>query len=100
MAQYWITFRLKNNLDYTRRYRAFTDAIKQAGEMLWDEPTSFVAFESDASIDDIGQFLLTFIDPNVDIFVLRHHGHTTTVYGGKPDKAVMFRRYFASAKQL
>lgn len=100
MASFWITFRLRDDLTYPRRYAAFMQAVNECGSDYWREPTSFVAFSSKYEIDPIGAHLKPTINPATDIFVVRQIGSTDTRYAGTPDNPREFNLHFPDAKKL
>ena len=75
MAAYWVTFRISEKTvggkDYETRYTALVGAIHSAAAKYWQEPTSFLAFESSKSIEDLGATFKRQIAPSHDLFLIR-----------------------------
>ena len=75
MAVYWITFRIAektiNQRSYEERYEALQAAILGRAGTCWSEPTSFVAFDSPQSIDQIATACKAAIAPSADLFLIR-----------------------------
>lgn len=67
MASYWVTFRLERTSTYGIRHEALTQAVAGLGPRWWTEPTSFILFESVASIDEVAEVVKDAIDPAIDM---------------------------------
>lgn len=70
MAAYWISFRLADDRDYTQRYEALMEAIRQLSTKWWTEPTAFIVFESASKIDAVATAVKQVIDEAVDIVLI------------------------------
>ena len=79
MATFWVTFRIADEYvdghdDDDRRLMLY-EAIRQASNgKWWKEPTSFVLFSSDLSIDAIAEQIRDAISPIHDIVLIREDG--------------------------
>lgn len=75
MATYWITFRIEqrtvNGRSYAERYEALQQAVLGSATRYWQEPTSFIAFETSASIDAVSTVCKASIAPSHDLFLVR-----------------------------
>jgi hypothetical protein len=100
MASFWLTFRIHHNRTYDQRYQALMDHLANAGAEFWEEPTSFIAFTADHTIDALGQYLKNAIDETVDVFVLREIGKDNTRYAGTFANPRTFPLHFPAAKKL
>lgn len=72
MRKYWVTFRLKDNASYQVRYQQFIQSISDVvgSGSFWEEPTSFIAFESEYSTDQIASHIKKAIEPSTDVALL------------------------------
>ena len=70
MAVYWLTFKLKEDGGYAMRYHALEEAVRSNASRWWTESTSFLLFESAASIDDIAISVSSAINTDVDLALL------------------------------
>ena len=72
---YWLTFRIDehtiNGKSYNERYTALYAAIQTRATRWWLDPTSFIAFESDSSIDQLCTALKGALAASHDMFLLR-----------------------------
>lgn len=58
MNNFIVTFKIKSDATYQKRYDSFVDQIKEiAGHIQWDETTSFYCFQADASAEGLCQTL-------------------------------------------
>jgi hypothetical protein len=75
MYRYWLTFRLEysvvNRRSYEDRYHALTATVRTNAPTYWDEPTSFIAFNSLQRVLPMARALQRAIEPEADMFVLR-----------------------------
>ncbi len=77
MAVFWITFRISEKTvsgrSYETRYTDLVEAIQTsaAGTKYWQEPTSFLAFESIHPIETLAARFKAKIAPSYDLFLLR-----------------------------
>lgn len=55
MAVFWLTFRIKKDAGYEQRYEALKTAVNavKEGTRWWAEPTSFILFKSQFTIDQV-----------------------------------------------
>ena len=68
---YWVTFRIADHGNWKARYEAVQEAVKElTGGKWWTEPTSFLVFKSDHSIDTIASHIRAALDPDRDIAVV------------------------------
>ena len=100
MAKYWVTFRLTENLTRPGRYRALTTALSEIGSFHWSEPTSFVAFESNLSLEQVGLYLKRAVDPNIDLVLVGLSYTSMHCYVGNPVAFQNFHRHFPGAKKV
>jgi hypothetical protein len=70
MAVYWLTFRLEMNATYSNRHQALMDAVERISTGWWTEPTSFLVFESDQSIDGVAGTAKSAINPAIDLVLI------------------------------
>ena len=71
MTEYFITFRITDNASYERRYNALYEAVREITNGLhWIETTSFFAFQSNLSTDDIVARVRKTIDERTDLILL------------------------------
>ena len=72
MAGYWISFRIDTEFgDYAERYDDLMEAIKGNASRWWDDTTSFLAFETPDNIDRIMAKVISAIDEEHDIALVR-----------------------------
>ncbi|MBW6528717.1 hypothetical protein KZ813_17890 [Sphingomonas sp. RHCKR7] len=98
MTTYWITFRLTDDASYKQRYDDLVDALNEVGSAFWDEPTSFVAIETDMGIGALASLLKSTINPGTDILVIREIGRDNTRYIGEPKNGFLY--FFPNAKKV
>ena len=98
--RYWITFRLKQNATWNARYSALIAALNRIGSNFWNEPTSFVAFDSVHLIDAVANRLKTAIDPTTDILLLVLSDTEKCRYIGTPENLSAFKHQFPFAKKV
>ena len=68
-----MTFRLAQDATYKNRYQSFVKKVKEiAPEWLWEETSSFYAFEADSSADSVCNDLYynTDFDEGIDLMVI------------------------------
>lgn len=94
MADFWLSFRIRDNATYQRRY----DAVNESGDGFWDGPTSFICIRTTETIDALGQTLAAAINPTCDLVVIREIGKDNTRYAGEPGDG--FLAFFPKAKKL
>ena len=79
MADYWISFRIADDVDYSKRYKALTKAITEcATGGQWDADTSFVCIRSKYGIDSVGQHLKKALNATTDHLVIRRIDYKET----------------------
>lgn len=87
LRTYWITFRLCDDADYQDRYDSLIRTIRKATKGApWEEPTSFIMFQSDLSPDALRNLISLAIDQLVDVVVLAHVGYKEIYVIGYTDK--------------
>lgn len=95
MAAYWITFRLDHGTvhgrSYDERYNSFTEAIRVKATKWWVTPTSFIAFDSDANIEQIAAACKNAIAPARDMFLIRAMDTQSAIICGHDDDADIFK---------
>src|SRR5436305_14536610 len=95
MALYWVTFRIEDHGStkptYAERYDSFIAAIKELKTNWWVEPTSFIMFESDKSLDDIATAIKKPLLPTHDMFLLRQGDHQGGRVFGKVNDLNIFK---------
>lgn len=99
-TRYWATFRLKRDAAYDTRYRALMKAFVDVGSVFWEEPTSFIAFDSRYGIDDIAGHLKKALNTQTDLLVVTVSETTTSRYVGMPDDIPNFFHHFPLAKKV
>jgi hypothetical protein len=68
---FWVTFRIEENAGREARYRALQEAVSDcANGKWWDEPTSFILFQSGLKIGQIAERLEEVIDTDCDVAVI------------------------------
>lgn len=70
MAVYWMTFRLERDASYSDRYNALMEAVGSACTQWWIEPTSFVLFRSDESLDALASMVKSTINVRKDVALI------------------------------
>lgn len=70
MAVYWTTFRIHNDASYRTRYDALVEAIRVISKKWWVDPTSFLLFESDKSIDGVAAAVKEAINSATDMALI------------------------------
>lgn len=99
MADFWISFRVKDDANYARRYAALAKAIEEcATGGSWSADTSFVCIRSKYSIDAVGQHLRKALNQTTDHLVIRQIDVKETRYINQPGEA--FFAFFPVAKKL
>lgn len=99
MADYWISYRIENDVRYQTRYNALITAIKQcATGGRWDADTSFVCIRSKHTIDAVGQHLKNALNGNTDHLAVREIGKYSTRYINSPGTG--FLAFFPKAIKL
>lgn len=90
---YWLTFRLHDDADYERRYDALYALIQsvRAGK-AWDEPTSFIMFQSALEPAALVARVSNVIDEIVDFVVLAHVGFKEMHVIGATDHVADLKR--------
>ena len=91
MADYWIAFRLKENLTYEERREALTSAIKASSSVYWDEAPSFCFIRSNTPIDELAGELGFAIDERTDLVLISEVAGGDSRYVGKPDDQDLFQ---------
>ena len=99
MTDYWISFRIADDVNYDRRYTALTKAIAEcATDGQWTADTSFVCIRSKHSIDACGAHLKKALNGTADHLVMRTIGTDDTRYINSP--GTEFFAFFPKAKKL
>ena len=82
---FFVTFRVADVGNYDERRNALYEQIRYCavGRNYWQEPTSFVAFESGMHSDDIIAILRSVIDERYDLLALGSLTHKTFIIIGK-----------------
>ena len=70
METYWLSFRLKDDQTYDRRYEALSQAIRFRTDKWWIEPSAFFLFRSASTIDQLAQAVRDAIDPSKDLAII------------------------------
>lgn len=73
MANFVLTFRLKKNASYQQRYDSFVEKVQEiAPEWIWEETSSFYAFEAEGSAESVCQALYygSSFDASTDLMVV------------------------------
>lgn len=99
MADYWISYRIASDAQYSSRYGALIKAIDEcATGGQWDADTSFVCIRSKHTIDDVGGHLKKALNGNTDHLVMREIGKESTRYINSPGEG--FLAFFPKAMKL
>lgn len=96
----WSTFRLKRDATYDTRYAAMVKAFNEAGTNFWEETTSFVAFDTTHTIDQVAAHVKAAINPQTDLLVFRQVVGLETRYVGVLEKPTAFFSHFPGAKKV
>lgn len=65
---YWLTFRIEQVGNHTTRYDRLMNAVSDlTGGSWWVEPTSFVLFRSESSIDQVAAAISAELDTDRDL---------------------------------
>jgi hypothetical protein len=95
MAIYWLTFRLHeekiSGSSYEQRYQALYRAVEKLATKWWGEPTSFIAFESAASISTIATACRAAIAPTHDVVLIRLMDRQSAILVGKAENQDIFK---------
>ena len=87
MSAFWITFCIADarvgSRDYRERYCALVDTLRADSLFWWDEPTSYVAFESNFTIQEIAKRCKSAIAPTHDLFLIREMDKQAALICGK-----------------
>lgn len=70
MAVYWITFRIREDAEFDRRYARLRNSIGMIAGRWWTEPRSFFLFESEVDIDKVAGRVDGAIDPTTDVALI------------------------------
>lgn len=86
MEVYWISHTIRDKTtpkgDYAKRYSALTTGLNKVSDGWWPEPTSFVAFGSNADLSEIVSIVKGAIDVSCDVVVIgKPHFKSMTVVG-------------------
>lgn len=98
MADYWISYRIKDDGGYSRRYDDLIDAINRHTYYVWQTDTSLIAIRSESSIDEIGQDLKAQLNNTTDHMVIRQIDYINTRYINDPGDT--FLDFFPKAIKL
>ena len=98
MADYWVSFRIKDGPSYDRRYKALMAAMDDHGTGFWNSDTSMIAIRTASTIDALGASLATTLNDDTDHLVMREIGKDSTRYMGEPGDG--FLSFFPNAKKL
>ena len=81
-TDYWVSFRIGTEGNYTDRYNNLHQAINENGTEWWFETTSFYLVRSELSIDSFARRLVATIDKRHDILVIRELNRKRARYAG------------------
>lgn len=102
MADYWVSFRIRDEVrpkgDYDARYTAMNAALEKHGTGFWTGDTSMICVRTNSLIDALGNDIKAAVDPAVDKVVMREIGKDSTRYIGDPGDG--FLAFFPKAKKL
>lgn len=70
MSTYWVSFRIKAGSGYQQRYDNAVEAIRLKATKWWLEPTSFIVFNSEYSIDQIAAAVKAEINTSTDLVII------------------------------
>jgi hypothetical protein len=82
---YWLTFRIHDDSTYEARRDKLYAAIDGLSSKWWVEPTSFIAFASSNSADDIAAKVKASFNPLTDLALLGKTDYKTARLIGKSD---------------
>ncbi len=99
MADFLISFRIKEDWNSDKRYEDLKDAVLMHSTKYWDETTSLYLVRTELSIDKLGQELKSAINENVDKLFVRQIGVNATRYCGAFTDDDFFE-FFPDAKKL
>ncbi|HWL72054.1 MAG TPA: hypothetical protein VNS22_27240 [Geminicoccus sp.] len=92
MAVFWITFRIEGQegaSDYNQKYVALQAVWHDITPMYWAEPTSFVIFEAETTIDILASKIRNAINPKTDVVLIRENGkNNCRIVGQWEDDAI------------
>jgi hypothetical protein len=96
MSAFWVTFRISEKTVGGRTYEArYTDLVNTvhaaAGGTYWQEPTSFLAFESIHPIETLAARFKSKIAPSHDLFLLRQMDVKDAMVCGQFDDQDIFK---------
>ena len=103
MACYWCAFRLAADKAYRARYEALLKAIfalRGKNGASWSEASYFVAFNADASLDNVARALREAIDPDRDVLVVGLIGGAAAIAMGPLQHGGAFAALFPQATYL
>jgi hypothetical protein len=89
MATFWLTFRIEDRnvggRTYDDRRNALYEAVRTRASRWWVKPTSYVAFESQHSLDDLAGACRSSISPAHDLFLIREMDSKNAIICGNND---------------
>ena len=85
MSVYAVSFRIHEDVDYSRRYQSFTSALAAGATASWDETTSFVLVETSESIDAFCSriYVHSAFDSSKDIYLVMDVEKKSARFRGK-----------------
>ena len=95
MATFWITFRIEDRnvggRTYDDRRSALYEAVRVRSSQWWLKPTSYVAFESDHSLDALAEACKLAISPDHDLFLMREMDAKGAIICGNNDDRDIYK---------
>ena len=100
MAKFWISYRLKRNSTYEKRYDDLMEAIDDCctGER-WEETTSFHMIESTLTIDSATRKLKAAINTTTDVILVREVDTKSARFIGAVSDEAGLKRFMSYASR-
>ena len=93
MENYWVTFRIKSDETYQRRYDDMLAAMIKIRASSWGEPTSFWLVKSNLDIGAFTQALAVPLNPRTDLLVVRYLAKDGSRYFGSPSHPDVLKQF-------
>jgi hypothetical protein len=100
MAKYWVTFRIEHDAGYDDRYDGMLDAIYNASNGFWSEPTSFMFVESELEIDNFATVVSKPLNPETDLLVTRRLNKDSSRYFGNVAHLDVLKSFLPHIKKV
>jgi hypothetical protein len=97
---YWLTFRIAHQGNYQERYEDLQEAVRLlTNRVWWVEPTSFIAFASDESIDEIADTITWAIDVDRDVILIGMRDYKSMRVIGRAEDDDLFKLFPSTKKR-